>query len=104
MPAHQPWRKAHVPAAAYRRVMTRATAASLTLLDVTLGERGGKETSISLLIGAAKPVRLDTWRDRQQLFDYAHIAATKRPSLDFTAVTPSSNRGDSAAVGGHEHE
>ncbi|MBB5462332.1 hypothetical protein [Paraburkholderia sp. Cpub6] len=107
MPADQRWRKAHVSAAAHRLAMTRATAGSLTLLDVTvsvatehdsptytvdtlrrLGERGGKEAPISLLIGAAQPVRLDTWRHRQQLFDYARIAATKRPGLDLTAVTP----------------
>jgi nicotinate-nucleotide adenylyltransferase len=87
--------------------MTRATAASLMLPDVTvsvgtdhesptytvrtprrLGERCGKEASISLLIGAARPVWLDTGRDRHQLSDYAHIAATKRPGLDFTAVMP----------------
>jgi nicotinate-nucleotide adenylyltransferase len=33
-------------------------------------------------------VRLDTWRDWQRLFDYAHIAAATRPGFDVTAVPP----------------
>ncbi|WP_238269557.1 nicotinate-nucleotide adenylyltransferase [Paraburkholderia terrae] len=108
MPAGQPWQKADVSAAGDRLAMTRAAAASLTLPGVTVSvatdeiehdgptytvetlrrwrEREGAEVSISLLIGADQLVRLDTWRDWQRLFDYAHIAAATRPGFDVAAV------------------
>ncbi len=110
MPAGQPWQKADVSAAEHRLAMTRAAAASLTLPGVTVSvatdeiehdgptytvetlrrwrEREGAQASISLLIGADQLVRLDTWRDWQRLFDYAHIAAATRPGFDVTAVPP----------------
>ncbi|MBN3757943.1 nicotinate-nucleotide adenylyltransferase [Paraburkholderia sp. Tr-20389] len=110
MPAGQPWQKADVSAAGHRLAMTRAAAASLTLPGVTVSvatdeiehdgptytvdtlrrwrEREGKDASISLLIGADQLVRLDTWRDWQQLFDYAHIAAATRPGFDVSDVPP----------------
>lgn len=119
MPAGQPWQKADVSAAEDRLAMTRAAAASLTLRGVTVSvatdeiehdgptytvetlrrwrEREGADASISLLIGADQLVRLDTWRDWQRLFDYAHIAAATRPGFDVTAVpAPSRQRSRSA--------
>ena len=110
MPAGQPWQKAEVSEAGHRLAMTRAAAASLTLPGVAVSvatdeiehngptytvdtlrrvrEREGADASISLLIGADQLVRLDTWRDWQRLFDYAHIAAATRPGFDVTAVPP----------------
>ena len=110
MPAGQPWQKEDVSAAGHRLAMTRAAATSLTLPGVTVSvatdeiehegptytvdtlerrrEREGKNASIALLIGADQLVRLDTWRDWQRLFDFAHIAAATRPGFDVAAVPP----------------
>ena len=48
----------------------------------------GPETSIVCLLGSDQLLRLDTWRDWQQLFDYAHICVASRPgfSLDMSAM------------------
>jgi nicotinate-nucleotide adenylyltransferase len=110
MPAGQPWQKEDVSAAGHRLAMTRAAAASLALPGVTVSvatdeiehdgptytvdtlerwrEREGKNASIALLIGADQLVRLDTWRDWQRLFEFAHIAAATRPGFDVAAVPP----------------
>jgi nicotinate-nucleotide adenylyltransferase len=50
--------------------------------------REGADASLSLLIGADQLVRLDTWHDWQQLFDYAHICAATRPGFDPSAASP----------------
>jgi nicotinate-nucleotide adenylyltransferase len=110
MPAGQPWQKADVSAAEHRLAMTHAAARSMKLRGVSVSvatdeiehdgptytvdtlqrwrEREGANASISLLIGADQLVRLDTWRDWQRLFDYAHVAAATRPGFDVTAVPP----------------
>jgi nicotinate-nucleotide adenylyltransferase len=108
MPAGQPWQKEDVSAAEHRLAMTRAAARALNLPGVVvsvgteeiehdgptysvetlerLREREGPNVSISLLIGADQLARLDTWREWQRLFDYAHVCAATRPGFDLDAV------------------
>lgn len=110
LPAGQPWQKAGVSSAPHRLAMTRAAAGALNLPGVSIAvatdeiehdgptytvdtlrrwrEREGADASLSLLIGADQLVRLDTWHDWQQLFDYAHICAATRPGFDPSAVSP----------------
>jgi nicotinate-nucleotide adenylyltransferase len=110
LPAGQPWQKAGVSAAPHRLAMTRAAAGALHMPGVAITvatdeiehdgptytvdtlrrwrERAGPQTSLSLLIGADQLVRLDTWRDWQQLFDYAHICAATRPGFDPASAPP----------------
>jgi nicotinate-nucleotide adenylyltransferase len=110
LPAGQPWQKAGVSSAPHRLAMTRAAAGALNLPGVSITvatdeiehdgptytvdtlrrwrEREGADASVSLLIGADQLVRLDTWHDWQQLFDYAHICAATRPGFDPSAVSP----------------
>jgi nicotinate-nucleotide adenylyltransferase len=110
MPAGQPWQKADVSAAEHRLAMTHAAALSLKLNGTKVSvavdeiehdgptytvetlqrwrEREGGDASIALLIGADQLVRLDTWRDWQRLFDYAHIACATRPGFDVKHVPP----------------
>jgi nicotinate-nucleotide adenylyltransferase len=110
LPAGQPWQKAGVSSAPHRLAMTRAAAGALTLPGVSVRvatdeiehdgptytvdtlrrwrEREGADASLSLLIGADQLVRLDTWHDWQQLFDYAHICAATRPGFDSSAASP----------------
>ncbi|MFC0398497.1 nicotinate-nucleotide adenylyltransferase [Paraburkholderia rhizosphaerae] len=110
LPAGQPWQKAGVSAAPHRLAMTRAAARALNLprVAVTVAtdeiehdgpsytvdtlrrwrEREGADASLSLLIGADQLVRLDTWRDWQRLFDYAHICAATRPGFDPASAAP----------------
>ena len=41
----------------------------------------GQDACIVLLIGADQLQQLHTWKDWQQLFDYAHICAASRPGF-----------------------
>ncbi|KVE29720.1 nicotinate-nicotinamide nucleotide adenylyltransferase [Burkholderia singularis] len=110
MPAGQPYQKRDVSAAGHRLAMARAAAGSLTLPGVAVSvatdeiehagptytvetlarwrARLGPDVSLSLLIGADQLVRLDTWRDWQRLFEFAHVCAATRPGFDFAAAPP----------------
>ena len=44
-----------------------------------LREEFGSQASIVFLLGADQVQRLDTWKDWQQLFDYAHLCGASRP-------------------------
>ena len=46
----------------------------------------GPVASIAFLIGADQLEKLSTWRDWEQLFDYAHICAASRPGFAFDAA------------------
>jgi nicotinate-nucleotide adenylyltransferase len=125
LPAGQPWQKSDVSAAEHRLAMTQIAAGLLTLPGVTVRvasdevdhdgptftvetlhrwrEREGADASLALLIGADQLVRLDTWRDWPQLFDYAHVCAATRPGFDLGTVPPAvgaaiAARGASAPV------
>lgn len=52
-----------------------------------LRERYGPQASLSLLIGSDQLVRLDTWRDWREMFDFAHICAAARPGFDRHATS-----------------
>ncbi len=110
LPAGQPWQKSDVSPAAHRLAMTRAAAGALMLPGVKVSvatdeidhdgptytidtlqrwrEREGPNASIALLIGADQLVHLDTWRDWQRLFDFAHICAATRPGFDLASIPP----------------
>lgn len=106
LPAGQPWQKRDVSAAGHRLAMARLAAASLTLpaarVRVATDEidhRGptytietlaawrahnGFSASLTLLIGADQLVRLHTWKNWRQLFDFAHIGIATRPGFDLS--------------------
>jgi nicotinate-nucleotide adenylyltransferase len=110
LPAGQPWQKPDVSPAADRLAMTRAAAHSLALPGVKISvatdeieqdgptytvetlqrwrEREGAQVSLSLLIGADQLVRLDTWRDWQRLFEFAHICVATRPGFELASIPP----------------
>jgi nicotinate-nucleotide adenylyltransferase len=48
----------------------------------------GPETSLVFVLGADQLLQLDTWKEWQSLFDYAHICAASRPgfTLDATQI------------------
>lgn len=46
----------------------------------------GPQASISFLMGADQLQRLDTWREWQSLFDYAHICVAARPGYDIASA------------------
>lgn len=48
----------------------------------------GAGASISLLIGSDQLVRLDTWRNWRELFDFANICAAARPGFSRDAASP----------------
>lgn len=110
LPAGQPWQKSDVSAAEHRLAMTRAAAGALALPGCTVRvatdeiehdgptytldtlqlwrEREGRDASIALLMGADQLVHLDTWRDWQRLFEFAHICAATRPGFDLASIPP----------------
>ncbi|CAH2795616.1 MAG: Nicotinate-nucleotide adenylyltransferase (EC [uncultured Paraburkholderia sp.] len=110
LPAGQPWQKSDVSPAVHRLAMTRAAASELALPDVNVRvatdeidhdgptytvetlqhwrEREGLDASIALLIGADQLVHLDTWREWQRLFEFAHICAATRPGFDLASIPP----------------
>ena len=110
LPTGQSWQKSDVSPAVHRLAMTRAAAGELLLPGVSVRvatdeidhegptytldtlqrwrEREGDDASIALLIGADQLVHLDTWRDWQRLFEFAHICAATRPGFDLTSIPP----------------
>jgi nicotinate-nucleotide adenylyltransferase len=110
LPAGQPWQKPDVSPAADRLAMTRAAVHDLVLPGVKVSvatdeiehdgptytvetlqrwrEREGADASLAMLIGADQLVRLDTWRDWQRLFEFAHICASTRPGFDLASIAP----------------
>jgi nicotinate-nucleotide adenylyltransferase len=107
LPAGQPWQKTDVTAAAHRLAMTRLAAQELRFTGVqvsvatdeiehegpsftteTLAQwrahesaQGLAPASLAWLIGADQLLKLDTWRDWQRLFEFAHICAETRPGF-----------------------
>ncbi|HAT32097.1 MAG TPA: nicotinate-nicotinamide nucleotide adenylyltransferase [Janthinobacterium sp.] len=101
IPAGAPWQKDTIQASpAQRTEMARLAFAGLplpVLLDCQEIERDaptysidtlrqvraelGPHTSLVFLMGADQLQRLDTWRDWQQLFDYAHFCVAARPGF-----------------------
>jgi nicotinate-nucleotide adenylyltransferase len=46
----------------------------------------GPDVSLAFLIGSDQLQQLNTWKDWQQLFDYAHICAASRPGFAIDAA------------------
>lgn len=96
IPAAQPWQKGEITDAEQRAAMVALAIAGEPGLRLDRGEldRGGPSYTIDTLralraeVGAARPLvlivgadqlqRLDTWRDWQQLPQYAHLAVAQR--------------------------
>ena len=101
IPAGAPWQKGALQASPEQRVaMLRLAFAGLVppvVVDCREIERAaptysidtlrqlraefGPHTSLVFLMGADQLHRLDTWRDWQQLFDYAHFCVAARPGF-----------------------
>ena len=110
IPAGNPWQKEGKLAPAQHRVAMIQCAFAEHHLSILLDDREvlrpgvtytvdtlrelrtelGEQTSIVFLIGADQVRNLQTWRNWQQIFDYAHICAASRPGypLDATQVHP----------------
>lgn len=101
IPAGNPWQKDRLHAAPEQRVAMLKLAFGQLAVPVLIDEREilrasptytidtlremrnemGAEVSISFLIGADQLQQLHTWKEWQQLFDYAHICAASRPGF-----------------------
>lgn len=46
----------------------------------------GPEASLVFMLGADQLLQLDTWKEWQRLFDYAHICAASRPGFSVDAA------------------
>ena len=99
IPAGNPWQKEGRLAPAEHRAEMARLAFEERKIPVTLDRREiertgptytvdslrelraelGSETSLVLLLGADQLLRLDTWKDWQDLFRYAHLCAATRP-------------------------
>ena len=106
VPAGDPWQKAGLRASADDRVeMVRAAFRHLAVpieidrqeilrqgpsysIDTLRALRTelGPRASIAFLLGADQLERLQTWKDWQQLFDYAHVCAASRPGFTVDAA------------------
>lgn len=102
IPAGNPWQKDGLHAAPEQRLAMLRLAFRQFAVPVAIDEREilrasptytidtlrelrnemGAETSIAFLIGADQLQQLHTWKEWQQLFDYAHICAASRPGFD----------------------
>lgn len=105
LPAGNPWQKPPLRASAQDRVNMLQLAFAAHRLPVTIDQREiqhagptytidtlrslrnevGAEVSLVFLIGADQLQKLPTWRQWQQLFDYAHICAASRPGFGMAA-------------------
>jgi nicotinate-nucleotide adenylyltransferase len=108
IPTGDPWQKDAVQASAEHRIEMIRRAFDFQHLPITIDRQEidrkgatytidtlrqlraelGPQTSIVFLLGADQLQRLDTWKNWQQLFDYAHFCAATRPgySLDATQL------------------
>jgi nicotinate-nucleotide adenylyltransferase len=110
LPAGQPWQKNHISAAAHRLEMTRLAARTLDFdgatvavatdeieqdrptytVDTLAAWRGreGMQASLAYLIGADQLVRLHTWHNWRELFDFAHLCIATRPGFALADIAP----------------
>ncbi len=105
IPAGQPWQKNGLRTAPEHRVEMLQRAFARSKVPVTVDEQEirrdgatysidtlrairselGPEASISFLIGADQLQKLNTWKEWQRLFDYAHLCAASRPGFNMDA-------------------
>lgn len=106
IPAGQPWQKTDLQTPAIHRVeMARLAFSGLpvpvVIDDLEIRRAGptytvdtlralraaiGNDASIAFLIGADQLQKLHTWKDWQQIFDYAHLCVASRPGFGFDAA------------------
>jgi nicotinate-nucleotide adenylyltransferase len=105
IPAGNPWQKANLQASAEDRIAMVQCAFEQEKIPVTIDPQeiqrhtatysidtlrtiraeAGPETSIVFMLGADQLQQLDTWKEWQRLFDYAHICAASRPGFSVDA-------------------
>ncbi|RJG06949.1 nicotinate-nucleotide adenylyltransferase [Noviherbaspirillum cavernae] len=105
IPAGNPWQKGNLQASAEDRLHMLRLAYDKQAFNVTIDRQEierhgasytidtlrairaetGPDTSIAFLIGADQLQKLNTWKDWQRLFDYAHICAASRPGFALDA-------------------
>jgi nicotinate-nucleotide adenylyltransferase len=110
LPAGQPWQKNRISAAAHRLDMTRLAARTLELDGATVvvatdeieqdrptytvdtlaawRRREGMQASLVYLIGADQLVRLHTWHNWHELFEFAHLCIATRPGFELSEIAP----------------
>ena len=101
IPAGQPWQKKGLHAAPEHRIEMLKRAFEHSSVPITIDDQEirrasttytidtlraaraelGPDVSIAFLVGADQLQRLNTWKEWQQLFDYAHICAASRPGF-----------------------
>ena len=101
IPAGNPWQKQGLAATPQQRVAMVRLAFSGLAVPVTVDEQEihrssltysidtlralrkelGAEVSIAFLLGADQLQQLHTWKEWQNLFDYAHLCAASRPGF-----------------------
>lgn len=106
VPAGQPWQKGGLRASSQDRVAMLKRAFERSAIPVVIDQQEitregatysidtlrsvraelGPEASIAFLIGADQLQKLNTWKEWQQLFDYAHLCAASRPGFDMGAA------------------
>ena len=104
MPAGNPWQKTRaLTDGTHRAAMVRAaiaghaswrldefelrqTGATYTIDTLKLLYEKSPRTALVLLLGADQFLNLPTWRDWQQLTDYAHLAVAGRPGYDLDSA------------------
>lgn len=108
IPAGNPWQKQGLKTAPGQRVAMVRLAFDRLAVPVVVDEQEikrdgptysidtlrairkevGPQVSMALLIGADQLQQLHTWKEWQQLFDYAHICAASRPGFTLTQLEP----------------
>lgn len=105
IPAGNPWQKDKLSVASDDRVAMLQAAFGVQKLPVTIDLQEirrhtatysidtlrairaevGPEASLVFLLGTDQLQKLDTWKEWQHLFDYAHICAASRPGFSIDA-------------------
>lgn len=105
IPAGNPWQKDKLSVASEDRVAMLQAAFGVQKLPVTIDLQEirrhtatysidtlrairaevGPEASLVFLLGTDQLQKLDTWKEWQHLFDYAHICAASRPGFSIDA-------------------
>jgi nicotinate-nucleotide adenylyltransferase len=105
IPAGNPWQKDKLKGSAKDRIAMIQCAFEALKIPVTIDQQEiqrhtatysidtlrairaetGPETSVVFIMGADQLQQLDTWKDWQHLFDYAHICAASRPGFSIDA-------------------
>lgn len=108
IPAGRPWQKQGLRTPAEHRVAMVRLAFSHLAVPVTIDEQEirrdsptysidtlrairaevGPEASIAFVMGADQLQSLNTWKEWQALFDYAHICAASRPGFNVKQLPP----------------